>query len=76
MAVARSGDKGGDVNLGVIARRPEYFEALKSSLNTEIIAHHFKELFDSQVVNVLGWELPHYSSQFFDERLSGRRWCL
>lgn len=41
LAWARSGDKGNDANVGVIARRPEYFPYLCAALSTERVAARF-----------------------------------
>jgi hypothetical protein len=32
LAVARSGDKGNDANIGVMARKPEYLPAIRAAL--------------------------------------------
>ena len=59
IAYARSGDKGNDVNIGVIARKPEFFPLLKEVLTAEIVAEHFKFDFDHQPSHdVHLWELP------------------
>lgn len=42
LAHARSGDKGDGCNIGVIARKPEYFTILKEQLTVERLAAHFK----------------------------------
>ena len=41
LAHARSGDKGDTVNVGVIARRPEFYELLRRELTTERVRVHF-----------------------------------
>jgi hypothetical protein len=46
LAVARSGDKGNDANIGVIARRPEYLPAIRAALTPEAVKRyvaHFVE---------------------------------
>jgi len=43
IAHARSGDKGNDSNIAVIARREDYFPILKESLTPERVARHFEE---------------------------------
>jgi hypothetical protein len=40
-AHARSGDKGDTANIGVIARKPEYFPSLVKYLTAERVAEHF-----------------------------------
>ena len=42
IAHARSGDKGDGCNIGVIARKPEYYEILKEKVTVERVAVHFK----------------------------------
>jgi len=41
LAHARSGDKGDTVNVGVIARRPDYYPLLLRALTTERVREHF-----------------------------------
>ena len=55
LAYARSGDKGNHVNVGIIAREPEYFSYIKKSLTTEKISSFFKNCTEKSVVC---WELP------------------
>lgn len=59
LAYARSGDKGNDVNIGVIARSPTYLDVLKEQLTPSRVAEFFQSDFDdhSKAV-VLAWELP------------------
>lgn len=56
IAHARSGDKGDTANIGVIARKPEYFPLLVKYLTAERVAKHFEGI-------VLGgverYELPN-----------------
>ena len=42
IAAARSGDKGDTCNIGVIARRPEFYEILKNKLTVEKVKKHFE----------------------------------
>lgn len=44
IAHGRSGDKGDTVNVGVIARRPEFYDFLRAELTTERVAQHFGDL--------------------------------
>jgi hypothetical protein len=44
LAHARSGDKGDTVNVGVIARRPEFYEFLREQLTPERVQLHFAGL--------------------------------
>lgn len=42
IAAARSGDKGDGCNIGVIARKPEYYPILKKQLTVEKVKKHFE----------------------------------
>lgn len=44
LACARSGDKGDDENIGVIARRPEYLGLLREQLTPEAVRAYFAHL--------------------------------
>ena len=50
LAVARSGDKGNTVNIGVIARQPDFFRLLGAILSEEAVADHFGHLIDGPVI--------------------------
>jgi hypothetical protein len=56
IAHARSGDKGDTVNVGVIARRPEFYEFLREHLTVERVKAHFGELVKGDVER---FELPN-----------------
>ncbi len=56
IAPARSGDKGDTVHVGVIARRPEFYEFLCTLLTTERVQQHFGELVKGTVER---FELPN-----------------
>lgn len=43
IAYARSGDKGGMSNIGVAARRPEFYDALKRELTAEVVQDFFSD---------------------------------
>ena len=49
LAVARSGDKGNDANIGVIARRPEYLPAIRTALTPEAVKRYFAHLVEGEV---------------------------
>jgi hypothetical protein len=49
LAWARSGDKGNDSNIGVIARKPEYLPAIRAALTTEVVAGWFRHLVEGPV---------------------------
>jgi hypothetical protein len=42
IAHARSGDKGDTGNVGVIARKPEYYQLMKKYLTVEQVQKHFQ----------------------------------
>lgn len=49
LAWARSGDKGNDSNIGVIARRPEYLPAIRAALTADAVAARFAHLVEGPV---------------------------
>ncbi len=49
LAVARSGDKGNDANIGVIARRPEYLPAIRAALTPQAVKRYFAHFVESEV---------------------------
>ncbi|WP_339799331.1 acyclic terpene utilization AtuA family protein [uncultured Marinobacter sp.] len=53
LAVARSGDKGNYANIGVIARKPEYLEAIIAGLAPERVKACFRQLTEGQVTRYL-----------------------
>ncbi|WBY02871.1 DUF1446 domain-containing protein [Ramlibacter tataouinensis] len=55
LAWARSGDKGDDENIGVIARRPEYLPVLVAALTPERVRGYFAHLVRGEVRR---YELP------------------
>jgi hypothetical protein len=56
LAHARSGDKGDTVNVGVIARRPEYWDLLRSRLTPARVRRHFGSMVNGRVER---FELPN-----------------
>jgi len=56
LAHGRSGDKGDTVNVGVIARRPEFYDFLRDTLTTERVAQHFEGMIEGDVER---FELPN-----------------
>lgn len=62
IAYARSGDKGDDVNIGVIARSESLYPVLRQVLSPEILARYFERDFDSSERTVLKWELPELNA--------------
>ncbi|MEX1184430.1 MAG: hypothetical protein WEF86_14555 [Gemmatimonadota bacterium] len=70
LAHGRSGDKGDTVNVGVIARRPEYYDLLCHTLTTERVKQHFGDLVKGSVER---FELPnlHALNFLLHEALGG-----
>jgi len=56
LAHARSGDKGDTANVGVIARKPEYYPLLVRELTPERVAAHFGAMLTGPVER---FELPN-----------------
>ena len=55
LAVARSGDKGNDANIGVIARAPEYLPWIKAALTEEKVRNWFDHFVEGEC---LRYDLP------------------
>jgi hypothetical protein len=70
LAHGRSGDKGDTVNVGVIARRPEFYEFLRDTLTVDRVREHFGELVKGDVER---FELPnlHALNFLLHESLGG-----
>lgn len=62
LAHARSGDKGDMGNIGVIARKPEYFPILVRELTVERVAAHFRGICLGKVER---FELPNLGALNF-----------
>jgi hypothetical protein len=56
LAHGRSGDKGDTVNVGVIAKRPEYYEMLVENVTVDRVKKHFGDLVKGKVER---FELPN-----------------
>lgn len=56
LAHARSGDKGDASNVGLIARRPEFYEILKEMVTVEAVEKHFAGICTGPVER---FELPN-----------------
>ncbi len=61
LAHARSGDKGNSANIGVIARRPEYYPLLVAELTPARVRRHFRGM----VGRVQRFELPNLNALNF-----------
>lgn len=64
LAVARSGDKGNDANIGVMARSPDYLPAIRAALTPAAVKRYFAhfaegevERFDLPGINALNFVL-------------------
>ena len=55
LAFARSGDKGNHANIGVIARKPEYFAYINNELTSKAIENYFPHVLKGKV---LSWCVP------------------
>ena len=62
IAHARSGDKGDTANIGVIARKPEFYLLLQKYLTVELVAAHFKGICFGKVER---YELPNLGALNF-----------
>ena len=70
LAYTRSGEKGETINIGVIARKPEYLPTLKAALTPEALRAHLPDLGD---FGVTIYELPgiHAINVVLDGALPG-----
>jgi hypothetical protein len=55
IAVARSGDKGNKANIGLLARKPEYAEILRTQVTAERIAAHLAQVRPGAITR---WAVP------------------
>jgi hypothetical protein len=62
IAVARSGDKGSAANVGVIARDPNDYEALKRLVTADKVEAFFKSM---GIGKVIRYELPNLAALNF-----------
>ena len=62
IAHARSGDKGDNVNVGIIARRPEYYDFMREYVTAERVKSHFGEMVKGTVDR---YELPNLGALNF-----------
>ena len=62
LAHARSGDKGNTANVGLIARKPEYYPALEREVTAARVARHFRGVITGAVER---FELPNLSALNF-----------
>ena len=71
LAYARSGDKGNNANIGVIARRPEFAELIREQVTAGRVAAFFAQYLEGPVRR---WEMPGLSALNFvlEGALGGR----
>jgi hypothetical protein len=62
LVYARSGDKGDNANIGVIARRPEYIGILQQQLTAQAIADYFAHTIKGGVTR---FEIPGFNALNF-----------
>jgi hypothetical protein len=62
IAHARSGDKGDTSNIGLIARRPEYYGVLVEMVTADRVKEHFADICKGKVER---FELPNLSALNF-----------
>ncbi len=65
LAWARSGDKGNHANIGVIARKAEYFPYLRNALTTDAVAEYMQHVLDDDTGSISRWELPGLNAYNF-----------
>ena len=58
LCFGRSGDKGDTVNIGVVARKPEYLPLLRSVLTEEAVESYFAHAIDPAAGTVTRYDLP------------------
>jgi hypothetical protein len=58
LAFARSGDKGNNSNIGVMARKPAYAPYIRAALSEGAVAKWFAHLFEGGKAKVERWDLP------------------
>ena len=70
LAYARSGDKGDNANIGIIARKPEYLAILAQQLTAKVIANYFAHTIKGEVTR---YEVPGFNALnfFITEALGG-----
>ena len=70
IAHGRSGDKGGDSNIGIIARKPEYYPIIRRELTEEKVRDYFAYLMDGGVTR---YDVPgiHAVNFLLEESLGG-----
>lgn len=62
IAHGRSGDKGNNSNIGIIARHPEIYPFLREHLTAEVVKEHMKHICNGKVER---YELPNLGALNF-----------
>lgn len=62
IAIARSGDKGNDSNIGVMAKTPALYQYLEETLTSAVVKDFFQQICLGEVIR---YELPNLQSLNF-----------
>ena len=62
LAYARSGDKGDDANIGLIARQERFLPILEEQVTADVVANYFGHLVDGEVTR---YDLPGFDAYNF-----------
>lgn len=69
LAVGRSGDKGNDCNIGIIARSPHLFEWINRELTVDRVQEYMKHTWDEESTAYISrYELPGFIAAFTKEK--------
>lgn len=70
IAHGRSGDKGSKANIGIIARKPEFYPIIREQLTPEVVGEYFSHFLEGGVER---WDLPGINGVNFllDDVLGG-----
>src|SRR5207253_483060 len=58
LAWGRSGDKGNDSNIGIIARKRDYLPYIRHALTEQAVGEHFAYLWEGATPRIERYELP------------------
>jgi hypothetical protein len=65
LCYGRSGDKGNTVNIGLVARQPEYLPFLRATLTESAVGDYFAHAIDGESGRVTRYDLPGLSAMNF-----------
>lgn len=70
IATSRSGDKGSNANIGIIAEDPEYYEPMEEQITVDRVSDFFDHIVEGDVTR---YEMPNFDSLNFilEEALDG-----